>query len=439
MISVSDTEASREQTRLSISIDELLQSNRDLNKRMLQFECRLPSIEDDASVAASSHGTIEHRPASVFESGRDLISDFSFEEDLENSRVYRQVYRTSVDYSFRSSVARSHAWTLLSLQHVSLLSVIALPLNRSEISNAGHYPLTYDNDTLPKWSSVMPPEHSGCTQVSISISVDDNSSADYSVDDQVSSSDHIAQDVGLLESLALQSGSKTKVPGVEQLGFHLADEVTSWLDIDLTSSGSSYSLVQFNRLADLRTYSHSQHSTWLHLKTQCPRLVAFMGETCVGKSTLIRSLVQIGGSMVGKLNAPQPVVGPIGEVWPTSTGIHLYANPAIHTIFQPLLYADCQGTNDQFILPLGSYCKKRDVKIAITTRQASNHNKNSKAAARALDVLNTLQAPRYMTSELINTDELGDISHLYSMLMYTTADIVVFVTSRYVALDASLQ
>lgn len=69
-------------------------------------------------------------------------SGFDFETDLEASRPYRRAHRDTMDFSFRSSVAHSDAWSVfsgLSLSDVSILSVIALPIYADEIGNANHY------------------------------------------------------------------------------------------------------------------------------------------------------------------------------------------------------------------------------------------------------------------------------------------------------------
>ena len=70
------------------------------------------------------------------------IRDTSFERDLEISRPYRKATRDTVDFSFRSSVVGSHAWSALSdvsLSEISVISVIVLPIFISDISNSHHY------------------------------------------------------------------------------------------------------------------------------------------------------------------------------------------------------------------------------------------------------------------------------------------------------------
>ena len=70
------------------------------------------------------------------------IPRFTFEGTLEDSRVYKRVKRNDCDISFRSSVARSNAWSQLSgvsLAQVSAISVIALPILPTEIANSQFY------------------------------------------------------------------------------------------------------------------------------------------------------------------------------------------------------------------------------------------------------------------------------------------------------------
>jgi len=68
---------------------------------------------------------------------------FAFKHDLQQSLAYRRVPQWSKDdISFRSSVFDYHALSFLStlsLGNVSALSVIALPIFKSDIANSHHY------------------------------------------------------------------------------------------------------------------------------------------------------------------------------------------------------------------------------------------------------------------------------------------------------------
>ncbi|RYC61246.1 hypothetical protein CHU98_g4965 [Xylaria longipes] len=81
-----------------------------------------------------------------------LRSVFKFESNLETSRVYRRAQRDTMDFSFRSSIACTHAWSMLSgcsLADVSVLSVIALPLDLEDIANRHHYVDANDQQLTP--------------------------------------------------------------------------------------------------------------------------------------------------------------------------------------------------------------------------------------------------------------------------------------------------
>ena len=84
-----------------------------------------------------------------------------FEDDLESSRVYRRAQRDTMDFSYRSSITRSNAWSVfsgLSLGDISLISVIGLPVFPHDITNAHHY--NFVQDTSMKWK----PRDSDCVK-----------------------------------------------------------------------------------------------------------------------------------------------------------------------------------------------------------------------------------------------------------------------------------
>ncbi len=100
-------------------------------RRSVALTFRDPRYDDEATPPLSPSTTLT-KPS----------SGFDFESDLEASRPYRRAQRDTVDFSFRSSVAHSNAWSLfseLSLSDVSLMSVIALPVYADEVGNSHHY------------------------------------------------------------------------------------------------------------------------------------------------------------------------------------------------------------------------------------------------------------------------------------------------------------
>lgn len=105
------------------------------------------------------------------------VSGFDFENDLEASRPYRRVQRATMDFSFRSSIAHTNAWSQfsgISLSKVSIISAIALPLYPDEIENAQHYELRPEQPMLTsKPISVAPrarPLYQSCLEIEAELS-----------------------------------------------------------------------------------------------------------------------------------------------------------------------------------------------------------------------------------------------------------------------------
>ena len=139
----SDIKAAESQESLESSVATLLERNHDVAQRL----GRLESCMDTESILTRkrpSEGwdekTVDLTP--IPES--DVATRFDFEADLASSRVYRQIKRETIDrYSRRISVARSTmAWSIfseISLSAVSAISVLALPLFSSDLTNPQHY------------------------------------------------------------------------------------------------------------------------------------------------------------------------------------------------------------------------------------------------------------------------------------------------------------
>ncbi|KAK2669873.1 hypothetical protein RAB80_014010 [Fusarium oxysporum f. sp. vasinfectum] len=95
---------------------------------------RRPTIQFTAGIDSLEPHTASPKRPSRFE--------FEFERDLTASRVYRRAKRDTMDFSVRSSVARTHAWSIfsgISLSKISEMSVLALPLYAEDIANPQHY------------------------------------------------------------------------------------------------------------------------------------------------------------------------------------------------------------------------------------------------------------------------------------------------------------
>ncbi|KAM0079632.1 hypothetical protein ACKRZS_008243 [Fusarium odoratissimum] len=146
--------AKEHQEQLSNNVKVLLDSNDALSRRLMNIEDALDaqtiisrrmsilSLSASPSQSTSQQSTAESPATSISTDTSLAISKFDFEDDLESSRVYRRAVRETMDFSFRSSIARSHNWSVfsgLSLGDISIMSVIALPVYQDDITNAEHY------------------------------------------------------------------------------------------------------------------------------------------------------------------------------------------------------------------------------------------------------------------------------------------------------------
>ena len=151
-ISESDKEAAGSHIELRRLIKSMLEANYYLCRRMNAIEegaivraCGCSSVrtatqdQDDADTIRPSG---EDHPVQEPDSPESDQFRFAFENILEASRVYRKAHPNECDMSFRSSIARSRAWSSLSdlsLAQISIISVIALPVYPSDISNSEWY------------------------------------------------------------------------------------------------------------------------------------------------------------------------------------------------------------------------------------------------------------------------------------------------------------
>ncbi|KAF4343955.1 hypothetical protein FBEOM_2112 [Fusarium beomiforme] len=159
--------AKQHQEQLYSNVKVLLESNEALSRRLMSIEDALDSqtiisrrmsflsLKGSPSSDTTQQSESDTAQTSATPTSPDSsigISKFDFEDDLESSRVYRRVQRETMDFSFRSSIARSHTWSVLSglsLSDISAISVIALPVYQAELSNAQHYDFGEESEDAP--------------------------------------------------------------------------------------------------------------------------------------------------------------------------------------------------------------------------------------------------------------------------------------------------
>ncbi|KAK3328265.1 hypothetical protein B0T19DRAFT_186010 [Cercophora scortea] len=157
----SDSQARAEshQQQLIQNVNEILRNSQTLTQMMLGADdvattlldaprprASIESPSTPLQIAASGVNALEprddRRPRMSVQSTRSLYSMMHFETELKGSRVYRLAKRMSMDFSMRSSFVGTHAWSVfsgLSLGEISNISVLALPIYASDITNPQHY------------------------------------------------------------------------------------------------------------------------------------------------------------------------------------------------------------------------------------------------------------------------------------------------------------
>jgi len=153
LFSESDLDAERSRKSLHEVIERLVESNEDLSRRLMKLE----NVHESESVL-----TVCFRNGSDVEGGVDdagviqgrghfdnissdlprTSSKYSFEADLNTSRVYQRTQPYECDVSFTSSAIRTHAWSVfsgMSLSQISTISAIALPVYSHEVFNDEWY------------------------------------------------------------------------------------------------------------------------------------------------------------------------------------------------------------------------------------------------------------------------------------------------------------
>ena len=161
-LSESDREAEQSQQSLLILIQQLIESNVEISRRLKTLETTFEtesiltacfrngnSVETGESKEATTDPPLEisQRTTSMILDNSStglpsIVFHSAFESDLNDSRVYKRTQPYECDVSFTSSAVRSHSWSVfsgLSLSQISSISVIALPVYSHEISNKEWY------------------------------------------------------------------------------------------------------------------------------------------------------------------------------------------------------------------------------------------------------------------------------------------------------------
>ncbi|KAK4444564.1 P-loop containing nucleoside triphosphate hydrolase protein [Podospora aff. communis PSN243] len=148
LVCQSNLEAIESRDKLCNAVELILQRDEEFAARMRQID--LHSV-DDRSVRFYEDSVLDSRRVSVYTtlagmsrgstsgpSAQQLTSRLrEFETVLETSRVYARTQSNDSDISVTSSAVRSHAWSHLSLNNISVISVFRLPVTLDDIAKFG--------------------------------------------------------------------------------------------------------------------------------------------------------------------------------------------------------------------------------------------------------------------------------------------------------------
>lgn len=326
-------------------------SNQELAKRVASLEGLRSQFSDaksigtfETSMTSSHYASHDHGDSKPSKRASIRMRPFAFEEILNTSRPYLQIKRQSVDYSFHSSVPRSHAWSYLSLSDVSCLSVVALPISLNEIANSEHYLTSSDqleskNASQSIGQSASASLHGGqparehkcrprCSKVShiciACMTTFCSCCCDMKVLERHKDHDITSTETWHRIMRSMDVPSKSESAPTMWLFSHQGDEKVEIYTFDRASS-----LMAGNKMD-------------AHISVPS-RLVTFIGDAGVGKSTIVRLLMEqqsmkVGGRYSCVLHDNVMPGGPAQKV----PGIHLYIDPATISSASQIFYGICQ-------------------------------------------------------------------------------------------------
>jgi hypothetical protein len=145
-------EALEGRNKLNAAVEQILERDEEFAERMRNVDDTIWVAEtrsvrfydNDSTIELAAQPTMTalgsgRRPVSQdWRASRTFTDRREFEAILEQSRVYsRSASNESEDISMSSSAVRSHAWSILSLNDISIIAVFRLPVTLNDINGLG--------------------------------------------------------------------------------------------------------------------------------------------------------------------------------------------------------------------------------------------------------------------------------------------------------------
>ncbi|KAK1613532.1 hypothetical protein BDP81DRAFT_443725 [Colletotrichum phormii] len=211
-----------------------------------------------------------------------------------------------------------------------------------------------------------------------------------------------------------------------------ADNNTTWFGVGRDESKPN-TFQDYGRFAAL--LSQSQASTQEEFY---PRLVAFIGQTGEGKSTLIKMLINRIETRQKGIEHASPVTA-WSDNSATTGDVHLYADPESFHTREPMLYADCEGINGGELPPRAL---RQTLGQDGSTNAASGNRTRGSSISHCVRVLKrsvhgSQRDITWAKGSAMNV-RVHAVTRLYPRLLYTFSDVVVFVSQSPGTFEATI-
>ncbi|KAJ9144763.1 hypothetical protein NKR19_g6375 [Coniochaeta hoffmannii] len=250
----------------------------------------------------------------------------------------------------------------------------------------------------------------------------------------------------------------------KQKQMHQRDEQARWFNIRRDHFHGRPDLFIYDRFIQLCDPTRSGNTD---TKRHYPSFVSFVGDTSVGKSTLVRSMLLMGIANPTRYIAADDDLDPCDETalknlvaamdqrtsdgpvtrseifdhqkYPTTCGVHLYrddgismspkasqggamgnGNPQIRDKY-PILFADCEGFNAGEAMTNAERLETDDVE---PSRGRDFADPRSRSPSRRRDMAQQLP----VTASCYNSRGKDGIDLFYARFLYAVSDVIIFVT-----------